>query len=432
MQLGSLPALAILALLGPPALAAGPVTNCDRLASSPSDPKRVASGVEIDVMKVPDAETACRSALKTSPDVARFRYQLGRALQAAADYDGALSAYQEAMDKGYAAAADAAGVLFELGLGRDIDYRRAAELYQRALDAGDVYAANDLGSLHEDGNGFPKSPAAALALYRKAAEAGYPDAEVHIGYLYENGSGVAQSDSEAVAWYRKAADQGFALGQYDLALMYHDGTGVKQDLGEAIRLLGLAADQGDAGSILELARYARDGTGMAVDKEKAEQLFRKAIDSGDDDTVAQARNELAWMFAREGRNLDEAARLAEDAVAAQPNEGKDRSNALDTSAWIAHLRHDDAKALKLVEQAIKGDVSYAPYHDHRGDILLALGRQDDAATEWRRALDLEPPDPGDDWDRDAVVKKVGALAPARAADEPSPSDPNAPTISPAR
>jgi TPR repeat protein len=213
--------------------------------------------------------------------------------------------------------------------------------------------------------------------------------------------------------------------------MYADGTGIEKNFGEATRLLHLAADQGDGLSILELARYARDGTGADVDKTKAEKLFRQAIDSGDDGAAWQAENELAWMFAKDGKSLDEAAALAAKALTALPDEGEDRSSALDISAWVAHLKHDDAKALPLAEEAVKGDSRYAPYHDHLGDILLALGRKDGAAAEWQTTLGLEPPDPSEGWDRDAVVKKLAGLGSDKA-DEPTGRDQTEPTIGPVR
>jgi TPR repeat protein len=430
MHLGTLSVYVFLSLFAPPAIAASAVTNCDRLAASPDDPKRNAPAVDIiDSSKAGAAEAACRSASKASPDVARFQYQLGRALEAQDSYDAAMAAYQAAFEKGYAAAADAIGQLYELGLGRDVDYRKAAEFYQRALGAGDVFAATDLGLLRQDGKGFEKNPEAAAALYRKAAEVGYAPAEVDLGYLYEYGSGVEKDARQAVDWYRKAADLGYPTGEYDLALMYADGSGVEKNIVEAMRLLRLAADKGDGASILELARYARDGTGAAVDKSQAEKLFRQVIDNGDDDTVWQAEGELALMLAEDGKNLEEATELASKAVAALPDAGEDRSSALDTSAWVSHLRHDDAKALPLAEQAVKGDGQYAPYHDHLGDILLALGHKDRAATEWQKALDLAPPDPGNDWDRNAVVKKLAAFT-SDNAQEQSAADPTAPTISP--
>ena len=160
-------------------------------------------------------------------------------------------------------------------------------------------------------------------------------------------------------------------------------------------------------------------------------MIRSAIDSGDDTAAWQARNELALMWAEGGKNLEEATALAAEALEGVPDPGEDRATVLDTSAWIAHLRHDDAKALPLERDAVKGDAKYAPFHDHLGDILLALGHKEGAIEEWQTALGLDPPDPGDDWDRPAVIKKLAALQPA-GADEPAGRDSTAPTISPLR
>ena len=213
--------------------------------------------------------------------------------------------------------------------------------------------------------------------------------------------------------------------------MYADGAGIAKSVKDSIRLLNLAADQDYALATLELARYARDGIGMAIDQAEAERLFRKAIDSGDDDAAWQARNELALMWAEAGRHLEEAAALAGKALEGVPDVGEDRSTVLDTSAWIAHARHDDAKALPIERDAIKGDATYAPYHDHLGDMLFALGRKKEAGEEWQAALRLDPPGPGDGWDRAAVIKKLAALQPATT-DELGGRDSTAPTISPLR
>ena len=55
------------------------ITECDRLASHPSDPERVTEGVARQDMKKPAAIEACRAALKKDPDNPRLNYQLARA-----------------------------------------------------------------------------------------------------------------------------------------------------------------------------------------------------------------------------------------------------------------------------------------------------------------------------------------------------------------
>lgn len=424
MKITSL-ALAALAAFSPlPSAAADDVTECDRLAASPDDPGRTAPGVALDTIDGTSAEAACGNSAAASPDIARFAFQLGRALERQQRYDAARQAYGRAMDQGYAIAARAIGNLYEYGLGTRADGSKAAGYYQRALDGGFIPAAADLGSLYERGIGVKVDEGRAVRLYRLAAEAGDASGQVHLGYLYQFGTGVPQSDQLAVKYYRAAADQGYAVGQFDLALMYADGTGVEKDIDAAIRLLRLAADQGDANALLELARYASDGTGMKIDEAEAERLFRLAIDAGNDEIDWQAKNELAWMWALDSRNLDEAAVVAAESLALVPPRHEDRASILDTNAWIAHLRRDDLKALEYQEEAISDEDDYAPFHDRLGDILAGLGRHAEAVAEWNTSLRLPAPDPEGDWDRLAVFGKLGpppkgSAAPERTSTEPS-------------
>ena len=55
--------------------------------------------------------------------------------------------------------------------------------------------------------------------------------------------------------------------------------------------------------------------------------------SSDADVVQDAGNKLAYMLALSGRNLDEAEKLATDAVAAG---GEDLATRLDTLGWVLH------------------------------------------------------------------------------------------------
>ena len=403
----SLAALAFAAMLSP-ALADDQVTDCDRLAASTNDLDRKAPGVSFDKLDGKAAEAACRAAIADSADVPRFMFQLGRALDRQDRFDQAKAAYRAAFEEGYAPAFHAYGKLFELGLGGDVDYAKAAEYYQKALDAGMKFAAGDIGYLHEEGLGFPKDTAAAAPLYRVAAEAGDGWSQVHLGFLYESGSGVPKDLGEAVKWYRAASEQGEAVGQFDLALLYEDGKGVPRDLNEAARLLKLADAQDNGLAARELARFYRYGMGVTKDNSEAERLWRKAIDKGEEETIWEAQNELAYMFATDHRNLDEAADLIGKALAKAPHDHADYPAALDTSALILQLQGKNDEALKTELQAIALQADFAPFHDRLGDIYAALGQKDLATTEWKKALDLPAPDPtrNPEWSRDAVSAKL--------------------------
>jgi len=69
--------------------AASDLHDCDIEAAHPSDPDRVGEGRASGEVVTSRAIPACRRAIDEWPDVARFHYQLGRALVYAADADGA-------------------------------------------------------------------------------------------------------------------------------------------------------------------------------------------------------------------------------------------------------------------------------------------------------------------------------------------------------
>jgi Tfp pilus assembly protein PilF len=99
-----------------------------------------------------------------------------------------------------------------------------------------------------------------------------------------------------------------------------------------------------------------------------------------------AANNLAWMMAEEGRDLDEALALARTAVEVMPN----RSEALDTLGWVYYRQELPALAIGPFERSIAGDANNPVYHYH---FALALARSGETARARRAvgvALQLKP------------------------------------------
>ncbi|MGI9235477.1 MAG: hypothetical protein ACR2RD_17730 [Woeseiaceae bacterium] len=97
--------------------------DCDTEAAHPSDPDRVGPGKGSGEVVTDRAISACRRAIDEQPDVARFHYQLGRAIvyQADAnntDFSKGLTHLQHAADMKYSQA------MFVLGL----MHRRAGDI----------------------------------------------------------------------------------------------------------------------------------------------------------------------------------------------------------------------------------------------------------------------------------------------------------------
>lgn len=236
------------------------VTDCDRLAASPSDPGRPAGlvGVEFDQIDAVHAIPACRVAVGLRPNNPRLVFELGRALNK---------------------------------IGGDANVE-SAERYRFAADAGNAAAMNNLANMYQSGRGVAKDEAEAFRWYLKAADAGVLTATVNLGVAYQHGFGVVRNAGEAVRFYRQAAEAGSAAGMNYLGVMYRDGDGVPKDPAEALRWFSRSADAGSSGGMTNLGIMYLNGSGVEKDPTKAVTWFRKAIDAGSPDGM----NSLGTMY----------------------------------------------------------------------------------------------------------------------------------------
>jgi len=102
--------------------------------------------------------------------------------------------------------------------------------------------------------------------------------------------------------------------------------------------------------------------------------------------AAVASNNLAWIYAEEGRNLDEALELARTAAEALP----DRPEVLDTLGWVYYRKEMAALAVGQFERSIAQDATNPIYHYH---LALALAKNGDTIRARRAAevaLQLKP------------------------------------------
>jgi WD40 repeat protein len=173
------------------------VTDCDRQAANPVDPRKRTFGVQFANIK-DEAVAACQSALKQNPDDPRLLYQLGRALQKQGSLARALDMYQRSAAKEYAA------------------------------------AYNNLGNVYQSGNGVDRDIGKAIAYFEQAFQKGFPYAGFTIYGIYWNGQYVPQDRKTAVAWLNRAASQGEPQSNFRLAVLYEHGQEVTEDLNRAL------------------------------------------------------------------------------------------------------------------------------------------------------------------------------------------------------
>jgi tetratricopeptide (TPR) repeat protein len=118
------------------------------------------------------------------------------------------------------------------------------------------------------------------------------------------------------------------------------------------------------------------------DLKSAGKYFQAALTENSHDPVAA--NNLAWVYAEQGENLDMALSLAMQAKQAAP----DLTAVNDTLAWIQYKKGNYRVSISLAEDAVKKDPQRADYRYHLGMALRGAGEIDRAKTELQKALQL--------------------------------------------
>jgi len=102
---------------------------------------------------------------------------------------------------------------------------------------------------------------------------------------------------------------------------------------------------------------------------------------------AKVCNYLGYMFAEEGKNLEEAEELIKRALEIEPKNGY----YLDSLGWVYYKRKDLEKAIEFLLLAVTHlDHDDAIVRDHLGDAYFGAGAIDEAIVQWRKASRLDP------------------------------------------
>ena len=133
---------------------------------------------------------------------------------------------------------------------------------------------------------------------------------------------------------------------------------------------------------------ARRGLGQAYfllgEHDRAEASYREALKLEGNDVVSL--NDLAWILVEVRGKPDQALPLAAKAQQLAPNVG----GVIDTLGWIHYRRESYGEAETLLLQAAERAPSNGLIQFHLGMTYAKLGRKDDAASAFRRAVKLDP------------------------------------------
>ena len=235
-----------------PATEDAPEHECDRLAADPFDERRKTEGVVGEQIKLNEALRACTTAVAKSPGIARFHFQLARALIMADKTDEAVAALKNAAAKNYPSALAYIGMAhahlnqistkpFKLSQ----DYQQSRQLLEKACSLGNAMMGCFGVQLHYYiGLGVTKNESEAAAWFRKAADLGDPWGQLEVAYKLPNSAAKDVLLKKAFSGFERLALLGLAVAQSSLGYMYEEGLGVVKNTSTAIAWYERAASQG--------------------------------------------------------------------------------------------------------------------------------------------------------------------------------------------
>jgi tetratricopeptide (TPR) repeat protein len=187
--------------------------------------------------------------------------------------------------------------------------------------------------------------------------------------------------------YQVAADQFLKLVEDDpewdfLYLRLGEAFQLNGDVARAVVAFGKAVELAphNIEAILRLA-YAYEVSGQLP---QAIAVYRRALSVNP--RVPIAMNNLAFLLAETGGSLDEALRLAQEALRLVPQ----NRHIADTVGWIFLKQNATDSALQIFDRLVRKYPKEALFRYHLGAALLAKGDSARAKTQLQAALDLKP------------------------------------------
>ncbi len=115
------------------------------------------------------------------------------------------------------------------------------------------------------------------------------------------------------------------------------------------------------------------------DYPKAEAELEILLEKYPDD--AGVNNDLGYLYAEQGKNLDRSEMMTRKALDQDP----ENASYLDSLGWVLYQRGKINEALEPLEKAAKDPNATATIHDHLGDAYFRLKRYAEADQSWSRA-----------------------------------------------
>lgn len=234
------------------------------------------------------ALAACRAAVEAAPDVGRYHYQLGRALMALKDLDGANEAFGRARDLGHSRAWYALGLVageYAKRDGRSVDGELpedVLQLFARGVDEGDPYAFYALGRQLMRYGGNEAIEVEGYDLVMRSLEVGHTFAMNDLASFYLNPDHAYYDGERGLRYLRESASRGDIYGYNSLGIAYYRGRAeLPVDDAKAYELFVMASERGHPTAPFNIARMYRDGRAPeGADADKAVEWFSVGLNRG--------------------------------------------------------------------------------------------------------------------------------------------------------
>ena len=133
--------------------------------------------------------------------------------------------------------------------------------------------------------------------------------------------------------------------------------------------------------------------------DKAKEFYQKALKVNP--KFAPAANNLAYLYAERGENIDEALNLAQSAKEQFP----DDPHISDTLGWVYYKKNIFSRAIVYLNEAVEKLKDSPTVHFHLGMAYYKNGDKENAKKELKRALELDSKFPGSEEAR-ATLKEI--------------------------